>query len=103
MASPADEETGGAADPGPTAGQVYTFNSTKLRAVDITLTPVGLVGGAPLGVVARVRRMAAVAGDNRRRSLPGVCQSVRQVLAVHPRELWEIGEADENLILGNCC
>ena len=56
----ADEEAGLAADPGPVAGQVYTVNSTELRAVGLTLEPVAPVGGAPLGIVARVRRSAAV-------------------------------------------
>ena len=55
-ATSADEPAGQAADPGPVAGRVYTVNSTELRAVDITLQPVGLVGGVPLGVVARERR-----------------------------------------------
>jgi hypothetical protein len=97
-----DAEAGGVADPGPEAGRVYTVNSTELRAVDITLQPVGVVGGAPLGVVARERRQAAVACDARRRSLPGVAQPVRQVMAALPRELWEVSAADENLILSNC-
>jgi hypothetical protein len=97
-----DAEAGGVADPGPEAGRVYTVNSTELRAVDIALQPVGVVGGAPLGVVARERRHAAVACDARRRSLPGVAQLVHQVIAALPRELWEISAADENLILSNC-
>ena len=77
------------------------MNSTELRSVDITLQPVGLVGGAQLGVVARERRPAAVAGDARRRSLPGVAQQVREVVAMLPRALWEIRETDENSILGH--
>ena len=97
-----DAGNGGVADPGPVAGQVYTVNSTELRSVDITLQPVGLVGGAQLGVVARERRPAAVAGDARRRSLPGVAQQVREVVAMLPRALWEIRETDENSILGHC-
>ena len=97
-----DAEAGGVADPGPEAGRVYTVNSTELRAVDISLQSVGLVGGVPLGVVARERRHAAVASDARRRSLPGVAQLVREVVAPQPRELWEISPADENLILSNC-
>ena len=35
---------GVAADAGPVAGVTYTFNSTELRAVDIALEPVALVG-----------------------------------------------------------
>ena len=101
-ATSADEAVGQAADAGPEAGRVYTVNSTELRAVDISLQAVGLVGGVPLGVVARERRQAAVAGDARRRSLPGVAQLVRDVVAPQPRELWEISSADENLILSNC-
>jgi hypothetical protein len=97
-----DAEAGAVADPGPEAGRVYTVNSTELRAVDIALQPVGVVGGAPLGVVARERRHAAVACDARRRSLPGVAHGVHQVIAALPRELWEISAADENLILSNC-
>lgn len=53
-------------DPGPELGKTYTFNSTELRAVGLELTPVAPVGGAPLGVVARMRRMAAVACDTAR-------------------------------------
>ena len=102
VATSADEAAGQTADAGPEAGRVYTVNSTELRAVDIELQAVGMVGGAPLGVVARERRHAAVAGDARRRSLPGVAQLVRDVLAALPRELWEISAADENCILSNC-
>ena len=78
------------------------MNSTELRVVGIELQAVGIVGGAPLGVVARERRHAAVVGDARRRSLFGVAQLVREVLAALPRELWEISTADENCILSNC-
>ena len=89
--------------PGPVLGRVYTVNSTELRAVDLVLEPVGPVGGAPLGVVARVRRSAAVAGDAARRRLPGVAQALPQdVLAPPPRELWILSAADENVILSNC-
>ena len=106
VATPADMEAGCAADPGPTTGKVYTVNSTELRSVDITLEQVRLVGGVPLGVVARERRHAAVAGDVRRRNaLPGVAQAmkaVHEVVAALPRELWELSVADENLILANC-
>ena len=77
-------------------------NSTELRAVGLTLEPVGPVGGAPLGVVARVRRAAAAAGDAARRRLPGVAQAVHQQLAPAPRELSVISPADENVILANC-
>ena len=49
VATKADAQTGAVADPGPAAGKVYTFNSTELRAVSLTLEPVGPVGGAPLG------------------------------------------------------
>ena len=101
-ATSADEAAGQAADSGPEAGRVYTVNSTELRAVDINLQPVGSVGGVPLGVVARERRHAAVMCDARRRSLPGVAQLVREVVAAAPRELWEISAADENCILSNC-
>ena len=102
VATKADAQTGAVADPGPVAGKVYTFNSTELRAVSLTLEPVGPVGGAPLGVVARVRRAAAAAGDAARRRLPGVAQAVHQQLAPAPRELFVISEADENVILANC-
>ena len=101
-ATKADPTTGAVADPGPMAGKIYTFNSTELRAVSLVLEPVGPVGGAPLGVVARVRRAAAAAGDAARRRLPGVAQAVHQQLAPAPRELSVISSADENLILGNC-
>ena len=60
------------------------------------------VGGAPLGVVARVRRAAAAAGDAARRRLPGVAQAVHQQLAPPPRELSVLSAADENVILANC-
>ena len=94
---------GAEADPGPLAGKTYTFNSTELRgAVGLVLEPVAPVGGAPLGVVARVRRQAAVAGDATRRALPGVAQAVHDVMALAPRELWTISSADENVILSNC-
>ena len=78
------------ADPDPVAGKVYTFNSTELRAVSLTLEPVGPVGSAPLGVVAHVRRAAAAAGDAARRRLPGVAQAVHQQLAPAPRELFRV-------------
>jgi hypothetical protein len=100
-ATPADEAAGFAADPGPLAGRVYTINSTELRAVGLQLEPVPAVGGAPLGVVARVRRTAAVAGEARR--LTGVTTAVHAEVAAPPlRELWTISSADENLILGYC-
>ena len=102
VATKADAQTGAVADPGPVAGKVYTFNSTELRAVSLTLEPVGPVGGAPLGVVARVRRAAAAAGDAARRRLPGVAQAVHQQVAAAPRELFVISAADENVILANC-
>ena len=97
-----DEEAGLAADPGPEAGRVYTVNSTELRAVGLVLQPVPPVGGAPLGVVARVRRTAAAAGDAARRALPGVTQAVHKVVAPPLRELSIISAADENVILSNC-
>lgn len=95
---------GVAADPGPVAGETYTFNSTELRAVGLELEPVAPVGGAPLGVVARVRRAAATAGDAARRRIhvPGVAQAVHNVVAPAPQALWTISAADENVILGNC-
>jgi hypothetical protein len=100
-ATPPDEAAGFLADPGPLAGRVYTINSTELRAVGLKLEPVAPVGGAPLGVVARVRRAAAVAGDTRR--LQGVTTAVHAEVAAPPlRALWTISSADENLILGYC-
>jgi hypothetical protein len=100
-ASPGDEAAGFAADPGPVTGRVYTVNSTELRAVGLELEAVAPVGGAPLGVVARVRRTAAVAGETRR--LQGVMRAVHaEVAAPRLRELWTISSADENLILGHC-
>jgi hypothetical protein len=100
-ARPADEAGGFAADPGPLAGRVYTVNSTELRAVGLQLEPVAPVGGAPLGVVARVRRTAAINGEARR--LQGVTTAVHAEVAAPPlRELWTISAADENLILGYC-
>ena len=103
-ATPGDEEAGLAADPGPALGRVYTVNSTELRAVGLVLQPVPLVGAAVFGVVARVRRTAAAAGDAaRRRALPGVTQAVHGVVAAPPpRELFTISSADENVILSNC-
>ena len=101
-ATPADVEAGLDANPGPVEGKSYTFNSTELRAVGLGLKPVAAVGGAPLGVVARVRRVAAAAGDAARRRLPGVAQAVHQVVAPRPQELWTLQAADENLILSNC-
>ena len=89
-------------DAGPVAGKTYTFNSTELRAVGLELEPVAPVGGAPLGVVARVRRAAAAAGDAARRRIPGVAQAVHDVVAPAPRVLWIISAADENVILSNC-
>ena len=78
-ATPADVEVGIVADAGPVAGVVYTFNSTELRAVGLELEPVAPVGGAPLGVVARVRRAAASASDAARRAyMPGVTQTVHE-------------------------
>jgi hypothetical protein len=101
QAAPADEAACFAADPGPLAGSVYTVNSTELRAVGFELEPVAPVGGAPLGVVARVRRTAAVTGEARR--LRGVTTAVHAELAAPPlRALWTISSADENIILGRC-
>lgn len=108
-ADPGDEAAGVAADPGPAAGVTYTFNSTELRSVGcgadgLSLTAVPPVGGAPLGVVARVRRAAACAADVARRAalLPGVAQAVHEVVAPQPQDLWTISSADENRILENC-
>lgn len=103
-ATAADEEAElPAADPGPVAGKVYTVNSTELRAINLKLEPVAPPGGAPLGVVARVRRAAAVACDASRRTLPGVARAVHQaVQAPPPSELWTISAADENNILSHC-
>ena len=99
----ADVTTGAKADDGPVEGVTYTFNSTELRSVGLTLEPVAPVGGAPLGVVARVRRAAAAAGDVARRAqMPGVLRAVHEVVAPEPRALWTISAADENLILSNC-
>ena len=98
-----DEEAGLVADPGPVAGKMYTVNSTELRAVGLVLEPVAPVGGAPLGVVVRVRRMAAAAGDAKRKAhMPGVAQAVHEVVAPAPQELWTISSADESIILSNC-
>ena len=104
VATKADSQTGAVADPGPVAGETYTFNSTELRAVGLQLEPVGPVGGAPLGVVARVRpsRAAAAAGNAARRRLPGVAQAVHEQVAPAPRELLVISTADKNVILANC-
>ena len=101
-ATQANVEAGVTADAGPVAGKTYTFNSTELRALGLVLEPVAPVGGAPLGVVARVRRAAAAAGDAARRRLPGVAQAVHQQLAPPPRELSVLSAADENVILANC-
>ena len=98
----ADAEAGTEADAGPVAGVTYTCNSTELRAVGLELEPVAPVGGVPLGVVARVRRAAAAAGDDQRARLMGVAHAVHQVLAPVPRALWTISSADENVILSNC-
>lgn len=84
------------------ACQLGTFNSTELRAVDLRLELVPPVGGAPLGVVVRARRAAAVAGTHARRRLPGVNQAVHEVVSPRMRELWEISAADENVILSHC-
>ena len=103
QAMPADASARGVeTDAGPVAGVTYSFNSTELRAMGLELEPVAPVGGAPLGVVARVRRAAAVAGDVARRSLPGVAQAVHDVVAPAPRALWTISSADENVILSHC-
>ena len=97
------EVNGVVVDPGPVEGQTYTFNSTELRAVGLELEPVAPVGGAPLGVVARVRRAAAVACDTTRRAyMPGVAHAVHEVVAPEPRALWTISAADENVILSHC-
>ena len=99
----ANTEVGCEANVGPVAGVTYTFNSTELRAVGLELEPVAPVGGAPLGVVARVRRMAATAGDVARRArMPGVAHAMHEVVAPAPRDLWNISSADENVILSNC-
>ena len=101
-AAPQNAEVGLAADAGPVAGKTYTFSSTELRAVGLVLEPVAPVGGAPLGVVARVRRLAAAASDEARRRLPGVAQAVHHLVAPPLRALSMISAADENVILSNC-
>ena len=102
QATPGDVEAGAEADPGPAEGVTYTFNSTELRAVGLELEPVAPVGGAPLVVVARVRRTAAIACDSARRALPGVAQAVHEVVAPKPLDVWTLSAADENVILSNC-
>jgi hypothetical protein len=102
----ADDAAGfAAAGPGLLAGRVYIVAPSGIRRSygrwASSWSPWRRWVGAPLGVVARVRRTAAVAAEARR--LQGVTTAVHAEVAVPPlRELWTISSADENLILGYC-
>ena len=89
-----------AGDPGPEETTTYSFNSTQLRRIDVTMQPVQPVGGVPLEVV-RVEAQPV------RRSLrQAAAQFVRKVVyaarrqrATPPEQLWEIPAGEESLIL----
>ena len=97
-------------------GEVYSFNSTELRAIHVPMQRLPPAGGVPLNVVcmeARPRRAAAEQADAQRfqqmannplRANPrNVLFAVHEQRALPPEQLWEIPPADENLILNHCC
>ena len=100
----ADEE---AANAGPAAGHVYTFNSTELRAIgdNIEMTWLPPVGGVPLNIVRRgePRAAAGTARQNWQGALPGMVRQVQEQRADPPEQLWEILAGSERLILDWCC
>ena len=96
----ADAETG---DAGPVEGEVYTFNSTQLRAIEgktgIEMQLQLPVGGVPLKQVQPARAVAQAAMKKIRNI---VCRKQQQH-ATPPAQLWEIPAASERLILDICC
>lgn len=94
------DDSGSGAD-GFQEGSIHTFNSTELRAINVTMQMVPPVGATLLDVVQRSRpqRGAAVRGNQNRRTMMNVVHEQR---ADPPELLWEIPEAEENAILTWC-
>ena len=98
-------------------GQKYTFNSTELRHINVSMQLQPPVGGTPLNIVqqeARTvpRRAAAQQADAQRvqqltnplRAAPkGVTTAVHKQMATPPDLLWEVPTGDERRILDMCC
>ena len=89
------------------AGQVYSFNSTELRAINVAMQPVAGIGGPALEVVRRemlpARPRRAVAGrllGNYAQN--GIAYCAHQQRAEPLEQLWEIPAGDEDLILRRC-
>ena len=94
-------------DPGPLAGQVYSFNSTELRAINVAMQPVAGIGGPALEVVRREvlprpRRVTQVPARLGTYAQNGIAYRARQQRAEPPEQLWEIPAGDEDLILRRC-
>ena len=79
--------------------EVYTFNSTQLRAIRIEMQLQQPVGGVPLQEV-RPSRAHAQAAMKRIRNIL-FCKT--QQCATPPAQLWEITPGSERLILDKCC
>ena len=116
MAVTSDVSSGDGPWAGAEEGKKYTFNSTELRAINVSMQLVQPLGGVPLNVVqqeARPRRAAAEQANARQReqqqsnplraNLRAVVSAVHEQCAVPPDQLWEIPTGDESRIPGFCC
>lgn len=96
--------------------QKHTFNSTELRAINVSMQLIPPLGGVPLNVVQHearpARRAAAKQADVHRvqqqtnplRANPrGLTSVVHKHRAMPEDQLWEIPTGDESRILEFCC
>mmetsp|Transcript_27876 Transcript_27876/g.63984 ORF Transcript_27876/g.63984 Transcript_27876/m.63984 type:complete len:155 (-) Transcript_27876:624-1088(-) len=74
----------------------HTFNSTELRAINIRMQELPMIGGATLDVVQRRQPPRRAAANNH------VRMCMHEVRADPPELLWEIPAGDERLILDWC-
>ena len=88
-------------DEGPVAGEVYTFNSTELRMINVEMQLVPPVGGVALDVVRRGAPRATAQAA--RQNWQGIARRVQTQRADPPEQLWEIPAGNERLILDRCC
>lgn len=74
----------------------HTFNSTELRAINVRMQELPIIGGAPLNVVQRMQPPRRATANNH------VRRCMHEVRADPPNLLWEIPAGDERLILDWC-
>ena len=86
-----------AGDPG-----AFTFNSSELRMINVEMSWVPPVGGAPLNIVQQ-RPPTRNAAKKATTLFRNILRPFQAVIADPPEALWEISTGSEALILQWCC